>query len=87
MKISKDFIMREIAGDHVIVPTGSTVMDFNGLIMVNELGAFLWERLQQETTLEELTKNVLDEYEDDENTAGQDIEEFINKLKEGGILD
>ena len=87
MKISKDFIMREIAGDHVIVPTGSTVMDFNGLIMVNELGAFLWERLQQETTLEELTKNVLDEYEVDDNTVRQDIEEFINKLKEGGILD
>ena len=86
MRISKDFIMREIAGDRVIVPTGSAVMNFNGLIMVNEVGAFLWEKLQEETNLELLTKNVLEEYEVDENTARNDIEEFISKLQEGGIL-
>ncbi len=86
MKISKDYIMREIAGDRVIVPTGSAVMNFNGLIMVNEVGAFLWEKLQEDTTLEVLTESVLEEYEVDEKTARKDIEEFISKLQEGGIL-
>ena len=86
MRISEDFIMREIAGDRVIIPTGSAVMNFNGLIMVNEVGAFLWEKLQEETSLELLTKNVLEEYEVDENTARNDIEEFVSKLQEGGIL-
>ena len=86
MRISKDFIIREIAGDHVIVPTGTAVMNFNGLIMVNEVGAFLWEKLQEDTTLESLTENVLEEYEIDEKTARKDIEEFIYKLQEGGIL-
>ena len=58
MKIEKDFILREIAGDYVIVPTGKTALEFNGLITVNELGAFIWEKLQQETT-EEVWKQFM----------------------------
>ena len=42
MKVQKEFVLREIAGDYVIIPTGKTVLSFNGLITVNEVGADLW---------------------------------------------
>lgn len=42
MKVEKEFVLREIAGDYIIIPTGKTVLDFNGLITVNEVGASLW---------------------------------------------
>lgn len=87
MKVQKEFILREIAGDYVIIPTGKTVLTFNGLITVNEVGADLWKMLQTEVTFDDLLKGILETYDVDEETAREDIQEFLNTLIEGGILD
>lgn len=86
MKIDKQFILRKIAGDYVIIPTGRTTLDFNGLITVNEQGAFLWERLRQDVTEGELVDAILAEYEVDEATAAADVEEFLTILRQCGML-
>lgn len=87
MKVEKEFVLREIAGDYVIIPTGKTVLSFNGLISVNEVGAFLWELLQKEVTIEDLVTAVLNEYEVDEATAREDIQEFLDALVAGQVLE
>ena len=87
MRINKEFVIREIAGDFIIVPTGSTARQFNGLMTVNEVGAFLWKLLQQETTEEALVQNVVSEYDVEEETARQDIEEFLQQLRNNCIID
>ena len=46
MKLEKEFVLREIAGDYVIIPVGKTVIEFNGLITVNEVGVSIWNMLQ-----------------------------------------
>ena len=53
MKVSKEFVLREIAGDYIIIPTGKAVLEFNGLITENEVGVSLWKMLQEEATYEE----------------------------------
>ena len=87
MKIKSGFIMREIAGDYVVVPTGKAAMSFNGLITVNEVGRFLWDKLQKDVSEQELTDMVLDEYEIDRETAAADVAEFIKKLDAADILE
>lgn len=87
MKIEKEFILREIAGDYVLVPVGKTALTFNGMITVNEVGAFLWQNLQSETTMEQLIEAMLDEYEVDEDTARADVEAYIELLREHKILE
>ena len=32
MKVSKDFILREIAGEYILVPTGASAAKINGLL-------------------------------------------------------
>ena len=86
MRIEKEFVLREIAGDYIIIPTGSTVLDFNGLITVNEVGVTLWNMLQEEVTMDELVAGILAEYDVSEEVAREDIQEFLDKLVEGGIL-
>lgn len=86
MKVSKEFVLREIAGDYIIIPTGKTVLEFNGLITVNEVGVSLWKMLQEEATFEELVKGILDEYDVEESVAREDIREFLDRLIEGGII-
>lgn len=87
MKIQKEFVLREIAGDYVIIPTGKTALTFNGLITVNEVGAELWKMLQSDVTFEDLTQGILDIYDVDEETAKEDIREFLDTLEKGGVLD
>jgi len=86
MKLDKTFVLRKIADDYVIVPVGATAVDFNGIITVNDTGAFLWEQLKEEKTIDDLVNAMLDEYDIDEDTARTDVNEFINVLKEKDIL-
>ena len=87
MKVQNDFVLREIAGDYVIIPTGKTVLSFNGLITVNEVGADLWKMLQSEVSFDDLVQGILDIYDVDETTAREDIQEFLDTLIRRGILD
>jgi len=87
MRIEQSFVLREIAGEYVIVPTGKAAMEFNGMITVNETGAFLWKQLSEERTGEELTEAVVREYEVDRETALRDTEEFVGLLRKYNILE
>lgn len=86
MKVGNEFILREIAGDYIIIPTGKTVLEFNGLITVNEVGVSLWKMLQEDVTMEELVAGILREYEVEESVAREDIQEFLEQLQKAGIL-
>ena len=86
MRINKEFVLREIVGEYIIIPTGSTVLEFNGLITVNEVGVTLWKMLQEEVTLDDLVQGVLAEYDVEEDVAREDILEFLESLRKGGIL-
>lgn len=86
MKIENRFILRQIMNDYVIVPVGKTVLDFNGVITINETGAFLWEKMQEEFSISSLVEAVLNEYDIDRQQAQKDVEDFIEVLKDNNIL-
>ena len=86
MKLEKEFVLREIAGDYVIIPGGKTVIEFNGLITVNEVGVSIWNMLQNEVTFDQIVQGILNEYEVEESVAREDIREFLDQLIDGGIL-
>ena len=86
MKLDKEFVLREIAGDYVIIPVGKTVIEFNGLITVNEVGVSIWNMLQNEVTFDQIVQGILNEYEVEESVAREDIREFLDQLIDGGIL-
>ena len=85
MKVSKDLIVRDIAGEFILVPVGAAVR-FNGLITMNAVGQFLFQLLQEERTLEELARSVTAEYDVSYETACADCEEFLQQLREIGAL-
>ena len=58
MKIKKELVKRDIAGDIVLVPVGKTVYEANGLFVLNEVGAFLWDRLPEAEGAEDLTADL-----------------------------
>lgn len=87
MKIKNDFVVKEISGSIVVIPVGSQVMDFNGMVKLNETGAFLFNLLKNETTTDALVNELLYEYEVTREKAEQDVIAFINKLKEADLIE
>lgn len=86
MIIKKELIKREIAGDTILVPVGRTVLDSNGLFVLNELGAFIWEILPKAETEEEICRAILAEYEVTPEEAARDVADFLEKLRQLDII-
>lgn len=85
MKIKDGFVLREVAGDTVVLPSGD--LEINAMITLNESAAFLWKQMQEETTVEDLVKAVVENYpEVDAQTAKQAVEGFVAQLKENDFL-
>ena len=88
MKVKKDFILREVAGTYVVVPVGEESLKFNAMINLNETGAFLFRQLQEsDITQDELTQAILAEYDVDAKIAERDVEIFIQKALDAGVIE
>ena len=85
MKLKDGFLLRQVAGQTVVLPTGGD-LDLNMMITLNDTGAFLWERLQNDTDEAALTAALLAEYDVDQDTAASCVAAFIQKLNEHGFL-
>ena len=86
MIIKKELIKREIAGDTILVPVGKTVLDSNGLFVLNELGAFIWDILPAVETEEAICRAILAEYEVSPEEAAKDVADFLENLRQMEII-
>lgn len=87
MKIKDGFIVRTVAGSHIVLSLGDQKVEFNGIMTINETGLFLWGLLEKGAEREELLDAILNEYEVTKELAERDIDLFIAKLSEAGILE
>ena len=85
MKLKDGFIMRTVAGETVVLPTGG-VTDLDMMITLNDTARFLWERLVVGAEVDELVQALLSEYEVTEEVATRSVNAFIDKLKERDFL-
>lgn len=87
MQIKKEMILREIAGENILVPGADAVLNLNGLFVVTETGAFIWKLLPDVKTEEDILNKMLEEYDIDKKTAQKDIADFLERLRKFGIID
>lgn len=86
MEIKLEFVLREIAGDLLLVPAGKTALDFNGMITLNEVGGEIWKLLPEVRDEEELISRLLEEYDVEEAVLRKDVEAFLGELRALNIL-
>lgn len=77
MRIVPGFLIREIAGETVAIPSGQAAHHLSGLVVINGCGRFLFDLLQSEQTEASLLNAMTDTYDVDEVTALVDIREFL----------
>lgn len=87
MKVKSGFVIKEVAGDYCIVPADDRFLDFGAMITANDTGAFLFEAMQSEFTVESVASMLCKEYDIDFDTACEDVEEFVSLLRDKDLLD
>ena len=85
MKIKEGFLMRQVAGQTVVLPATDD-LDLNMMITLNDTGAFLWQQLQAYLDVDGLVQALLGEYDVDTDTARAAVTEFVAKLNNHGFL-
>lgn len=85
LKLKEGYIVREVAGQIVALPTGDD-LDLNVMITLNGTGKFLWELIEKGTDEDALVGALLAEYDVDETTAKAGVQRFVAKLNENGFL-
>ena len=81
-----DFVIRKIANEFILIPTGKTALKLHGMVALSESGQLLWNKLKQECTEEDLIEALLEEYDIDQKTARKDVLDFLDRMNQLSML-
>ena len=89
MKLKDGLILREVAGQYVVVPTGKRVQEVTSIVYISSSGAYLWDYMKDhEFEKEDLVAKIMEHYSGvTEEQAAADIEKFLKTLADNNILD
>lgn len=82
--MQNDYLLREIAGEYMLVPLGNS--SFNSMVSFNETGAFVWKKLEQGLTEEEIANALTVEYNVAYNQALEDVKQLVDYLKDNKVI-
>lgn len=86
MRLMEGLCVRNILGEFIAVPTGSAAAKLSGLVALSGSGKLLFDLLQTEQTEQSLLEAMLREYDIDEETALADIREYLDAVRQHGLL-
>lgn len=86
MKINGEFILRQVAGESILVPVGSTALKLNGIITLDPVGAVIWQALETGKEKPAILEEILEKFEVSADVASADLDEFLQMLKANKLL-
>lgn len=81
MKIKDAYILKEVANQYVVVPTGKEVINFNGMMTLNRTAKLLFEALQEDKEIDELVNLLVEHFDINMEQAHIDVLDFIKILE------
>ena len=89
MRIKKDFVLREVCGENVIMGEGLKAIDFRKILSLNESAAWLWNeaKTQGDFTVESLTEKLCEEYDVTAEEARSSVADLLDKLDKEGVIE
>ena len=86
MKIKEGFVLRDVAGQAVVIAVGKASERFHGMINLNDTGKCIWMGIQEGLTEQEIIKKITDQYEVEQESAAHDVRQMIQKMYEVGVI-
>lgn len=87
MRAKQGFTMVEMAGDYMVMPTGSNMATYGGTVVLNKVSAFLLQAMQTDISQEDLLERMLNQYDIDRETAEKDLAEILSTFRELGLME
>lgn len=88
MKIKDGFYMTAIGTDFVIIAsTPEAKKVFDGMLRLNETGAFLWKKLADGVTEAELADALAAEYGVSREVSEKDTADFLDVIRSAGFIE
>ena len=75
-------VTRKTGSEYVLVPVTNNIADMNSVYTLNETGAFIWDHIDGNKSVEEIISLLVDEYETSDETATKDVFDFVENMKE-----
>ncbi len=79
--LKSNFVSREVANELIIVPLSANVAHMNELFTLNETAKFIWENIDNQSSIESLITLITDTFDINKETAARDIEIFLGNLE------
>ena len=86
MRIKKGFVLREVAGQIMVIATGEASKDFHGMIKLNSTGKEIWLGLQEGLSEEDIAKRMAEKFDVEQDKAAEDTHAFLKQMEEMGFL-
>lgn len=80
MKTNKDYMLREIAGESLLIPTGTASQKLNGMMRLTETAVFIWKQVDTAADLAEIVRRIREEFDVDQETAQRDVHGFLREF-------
>lgn len=88
MRIKDGFFMSEVGTEFVVIAQSiDAKKTFDGMLRLNQTGAFLWKQLETEKSESQLVSALMEEYSVEESVAAADCADFLATLREVHLLD
>jgi hypothetical protein len=78
-------VTRRIANETVIVPMTANVADLDSVYTLNDVGSFIWERLDGQQTGQSIAEMVVAEFDVALDQAVRDVDELLTALESKGL--
>ena len=86
MRIKNGFVLREVAGQIVVIATGEASKDFHGMIKLNVTGKVIWLALQEGLSEDEIAQRLQEQFDVDSEKALRDTQAFLQQMEGMGFL-
>jgi len=81
-----DYIFRRIVDEMVLVPIHQDLADMDSIYTLNEVGAFIWEKLAEPARITDLKEMILEEYDSNTEQVLNDLHGFLDEMCEFGAV-
>lgn len=86
MRMKEGFVLREIAGQAMVIATGEASKGFHGMVKLNGTGREIWQGLTEGLSEEEIVEKMVGKYEVDAAKAAEDIRQLLDEMEKEGFL-
>ncbi len=86
MKVKDGFVLRDVAGQAVVIATGAASETFHGMVKLNATGAVIWRAVAEGCTAEEAAERLAGQFDVPVEQAKADVDGFIEKMRAEGFL-